>query len=81
MGFFFEHRDNIGHDEHRLADVRVSGPLNPYRGLGDVVHEAAHLVGMTVHSCDVSFRAFRRCCQKYSLIGFFKVRIEGHPSS
>ena len=41
----FEHRDNLGHDEHRLADVGVPGPLHPYRGLGDVVQEAAHLVG------------------------------------
>ena len=39
------HRDNLGHDEHHLADVGVPGPLNPYRGLGDVVQEAAHLVG------------------------------------
>ena len=45
MGFIFEHRDNLGHDEHRLADVDVPGPLHPYRGLGDVVQEAAHLVG------------------------------------
>ena len=45
MGFLFEHRDNLGHDEHRLADVGVPGLLHPYRGLGDVVQEAAHLVG------------------------------------
>ena len=45
MGFLFEHRDNLGHGEHRLADVGVHGPLHPYRGLGDVVQEAAHLVG------------------------------------
>ena len=45
MGFLFEHRDNLGHDEHGLADVGVPGPLHPYCGLGDVVQEAAHLVG------------------------------------
>ena len=44
-GIPFEHRDNLGHDEHRLADVGVPGPLHPYRGLGDVVQEVAHLVG------------------------------------
>ena len=44
MGFFFEHRDSLGHDEHRLADVGVPAPLHPYRGLGDVIREAAHLV-------------------------------------
>ena len=41
----FEHRDNLSHDELHLADVGVSGPLHPYGGLGDVVQEAAHLVG------------------------------------
>ena len=44
MVFLFEHRDSLGHDEHRLADVGVPGPLHPYRGLGDVVQEAAYLV-------------------------------------
>lgn len=39
------------------ADVGVLGPLHPYRGLGDVVQDAAHLVLVTVHSCDVSLRA------------------------
>ena len=39
-----EHRDNLGHDKHHLADVGVSGLLHPYRGLGDVVQKAAHLV-------------------------------------
>ena len=33
-----------------------------------------HTSLVTIHSCDVSFRAFRRCCRKYSLIGFFKAR-------
>ena len=33
-----------------------------------------HTSLMTVHSCDVSFRAFWGCCRKYSLIGFFKAR-------
>ena len=41
----FEHRDNLGHDEHRLADVGVPDPLHLYGGLGDVVQEAVHLVG------------------------------------
>ena len=47
MGFLFEHRDNLGHDEHRLAEVvGVPGPLHLYRDLGDVVQAAAHhLVG------------------------------------
>ena len=45
MGFLFEHRDNPDHDEHRLTGVGVPGPLHPYRGLGDVVQEAAHHVG------------------------------------
>ena len=45
VGFLSEHRDNLGHVEHRLADVGVPGPWHPYRGLGDVVQEAAHLVG------------------------------------
>ena len=45
MGFLFEHRDKLSHDEHRLVDVGVPGPLHPYRGLGDVVQKAAHLVG------------------------------------
>ena len=45
MGFLFEHRNNFGHNEHRLADVGVSGPFHSHRGLGDVVQEAAHLVG------------------------------------
>ena len=44
VGFLFDHRDNLGHDEHRLADVGVPGALHPYRGLGDVVQEVAHLV-------------------------------------
>ena len=43
--FLFEHRDNISHDKHRLADVDVPGPLHLYRGLGDIVREATHLVG------------------------------------
>ena len=43
--FLFEHRDNLSHDKHRLADVGVPGPLHLYHGLGDVVREAAHLVG------------------------------------
>ena len=33
-----------------------------------------HISFVTVHSCDVSFRAFWGCCRKYSLIGFFKAR-------
>ena len=45
VGFLFEYRDDLGHDEHCLANVGVSGPLHPYRGLGDVVQEAAHLDG------------------------------------
>ena len=45
MGFLFEHRDNLGHDEHRLADVGVPGHLLLYRGLGDVVQEDEDLVG------------------------------------
>ena len=36
---------HFAHDEHRLADVGVLGPLHTYRGLGDFVQEAAHLVG------------------------------------
>ena len=34
-----------------------------------------HISLVTVHSCDVSFRAFWGCCRKYSLIGLFKARI------
>ena len=45
VGFLVEHRDNLGHDEHRQADVDVPGLLHPYRGLGDVVQETTHLVG------------------------------------
>ena len=45
VGFLFGHRDNLGHDEYRLADVGVPGLLHPYRGLGDVVQEAAHPIG------------------------------------
>ena len=39
------HRDNLGHNEHRLADMGVPSPLHSHGGLGDVVQEAAHLVG------------------------------------
>ena len=75
MGFLFEHHDNLGHDAYRLADVGAPGSLHPYRGLGDVVQEAAHLALLvTVHSCEVSFRAFWGCRRKYLLIGFFKAR-------
>ena len=44
-GIPWGHRDSLGHDEHRLVDGDIPGPLHPYRGLGDVVQEAAHLVG------------------------------------
>ena len=44
-GILFEHRGTLGHDGYRLADVGVPAPLHPYRGLGDVVQETAHLVG------------------------------------
>ena len=33
-----------------------------------------HTLLVTVHSCDVSFRAFWGCCRRYSLTGFFKAR-------
>ena len=74
MVLLFEHRDNLGHDEHCLADVGVPGPLHPYRGLGDVVQEAAHLVddGSFVR-CQLPPRALG-VLPKYSLIGFFKAR-------
>ena len=41
----FNSSDNLGHDEYRLGNVRVLGPLHPRRGLGDDVQEAPHLIG------------------------------------
>ena len=74
MGFLFEHRDNPDHDEHRLTDVGVPGPLHPYRGLGDVVQEAAHHVGDGPFVRCQRPRVLGVLPEVCSLIGFFKAR-------